>query len=381
MIIGEGMMKLLFEAHESYISGCVALGEILVSASGDGTVKMWLLPKGDEPLSAPDCLYTSPRHNGPLTGLTAVDEHHVVAWSHAGELSLFDTRIRQQLHTFPKAEYFIRGLLPLDNGRFVVWSYAGAQLWDWRSGRLLAHMGRGGLCHYVCQFPHEGPLAIIMDKPAFSPIHLHNPTTGENVGELSGHADTLLASATPLGNGLLLGDAANNLHWFTPDALQHSWQGHKQALCGFTIVANGHPLSWAHKGEFLLWDFERPLPQPLPGHRKQGRGGLSLSGYRPFNDCCFVTWADDGLIRLWSRGQSRATAVLRGHEGAVNGCAWLNDHLLSWGEDGSLRQWNTQTHQLVTILNQHRGPITGLRITPQNQLITFGTQKQIGLAA
>lgn len=63
--------------------------------------------------------------------------------------------------------------------------------------------------------------------------------------------------------------------------------------------------------------------------------GLTLTGERLFSA------GADGTLRAWDLRRGRARGVLRGHEGAVFGCAVTEEGLLlSAGGDGWLRLWD-----------------------------------------
>jgi WD40 repeat protein len=61
--------------------------------------------------------------------------------------------------------------------------------------------------------------------------------------------------------------------------------------------------------------------------------------------------SDDGTVRLWDAASGAAAAVLRGHEGGIDSCAWSSDGrvLASASDDGTVRLWDVTSGRCIRI--------------------------------
>ena len=67
-------------------------------------------------------------------------------------------------------------------------------------------------------------------------------------------------------------------------------------------------------------------------------------GHKPWRGGRFISWCDDGSIRMWDVNSGRTLAVLDGHTARVRGVVSVEaGRLLSWCNDNTLRLWDAQT--------------------------------------
>ena len=101
-------------------------------------------------------------------------------------------------------------------------------------------------------------------------------------------------------------------------------------------LPDGRLLSWSDGPTPLrLWSADGAPLAVLRGHEGWVNGALALPDGR------LLSWSQDKTLRLWS-ADGAPLAVLRGHEGEVSGALALPDgrRLLSWSHDPTLRLWS-----------------------------------------
>lgn len=78
---------------------------------------------------------------------------------------------------------------------------------------------------------------------------------------------------------------------------------------------------------------------------------------------------DTSAIR-WDLGESRADAVLRGHDGAVNAAASLPGGRFATGsDDGKIIFWRPGSQEAEKLLTGHTAPIAGFAVSPDGKLL------------
>jgi WD40 repeat protein len=84
-----------------------------------------------------------------------------------------------------------------------------------------------------------------------------------------------------------------------------------------------------------------------------------------------VTASKDGTARIWSANTGREGVQLRGHEGAVTAAAWSPDGkwVVTASEDRTARIWYSDSGQEFFTLTGHEGPIHGAAFSPDGDRV------------
>ena len=85
----------------------------------------------------------------------------------------------------------------------------------------------------------------------------------------------------------------------------------------------------------------------------------------------------DSSAILWSLTSSKAEAVLRFHDGAINAVAFLHDgRMATAGEDARIALWPPGSDKPERLLEGHTGPIVGLAVSPDGQWLASAAWDQ-----
>jgi WD40 repeat protein len=173
-------------------------------------------------------------------------------------------------------------------------------------------------------------------------VRLFDPSSGKNIGTLSGHADYVRSIA------------------FSPD--------------GKRLAAAGGPPQ--RGGEIKIWDLgSRKVLHTLIGHK----------------DCIYsVAWSPDGkllasgsydkMVKLWDAKSGQELKNLQDHIDAVFAVAFSPDgkHLASGSQDRSVKIWDISTGQRLYTLSDASDGLTGIAYSPSGkQLAAAGYDKTI----
>ena len=172
-----------------------------------------------------------------------------------------------------------------------------------------------------------------------------------HTGELAGHAPTAEQATEALPVGLL--DEPE----FSP------WSGEGE---GRVALPQGGSIRWAWLDLTIELGDGREVAHP-GAHTNNMIGAMALDAHRA------ITWAWDGVIRVWSTDDGGALGELRGHTMGVWGCRSLADgQLLSWSQDSAVRLWDPGRATTVEAGEGHRGQVHAAAPLDPERLLTWG---------
>ncbi|NPC83003.1 TIR domain-containing protein, partial [Pyxidicoccus fallax] len=341
-------------------------GTKVVTASDDGTARLWdlrtgqslVLPGAEEPV---------------LSATFNPDGTQVVTAGNAGTVRLWDVASnRFRLLTGHEGPVLSARFSP--NGtRLATTGFDGTvRLWDVASGRSQVLSGHEGAV-WSARFSPEGTRLISAGVDGTA--RLWDVVSGRASTVLTGHtAPVWSARFSPDGTRAVTASEDGSTRVWDVAAGRASavFVGHSGTVWSAQFNPEGTKVVTAGgDGTARLWDVA------------SGKATLLLSGHTaPVLSACFspdgtkvVTASLDGTARLWDVAFTKASTILSGHEGAVLAAGFSPDggHAVTVSDDGTARLWETASGTPFGILSGHEGTVLSARFSPDGtKVVTAG---------
>ncbi|QRN92995.1 SIR2 family protein [Archangium violaceum] len=367
-----GAHERTLEGHRDGVNGCVVTpdGRYVVSASADGTLKVWEVETGRE-------VATLKGHEGEVTGCAVTpDGRSVVSTSGDRTLKVWQMETGQEVATLKGHEGEVTCCAVTPDGRRVVSSSEDKTLkvWEVKTGREVAtlkgHEGRVRGCVVTPDGLHV--VSTSVDKT----LRVWEVETGREVAVLKGHEDKVRGCAvTPDGRRVVSASEDKTLKvWEVKTGREvATLKGHKGKVRGCAVTPDGrHVVSTSDDGTLKLWELE------------SGREVATLEGHWDWVNGCAVTpdggrvvsASGDKTLKVWQVGTGQEVATLKGHESWVTGCAVTPDgrHVVSASDDRTLRVWEVETGREVAVLKGHEDKVRGCAVTSDGRRVVSASE-------
>jgi WD40 repeat protein len=327
-------------------------GRLIVTASADGTARLWdLTSAASQELAVQASLIK--------TAAFSPDGRQVVTSSTDGIVRLWevDTLKNRELS---KGASSVSGAVFSPDGRFVAAGDADSvRVWDIDGGPSREFRGHRGPvniadCTYVIggrvisgAFTRDSRLLVTgsadgtarvwdiktgQSKRVFA--HRRAPDPGDNITVTS-------AAFSPDGRFVVTASSDKTARiWEISTRRSLVLEGHSRAVNSAVFSPNGEFVATSSDDRTArIWNATTGrLAWPLEGHTESVvAASFNWDGQE------LITASRDGTARVWEAGTGQRLAQLRGHTGAVNTAAWGPDGRLAVtaSSDGTVRVWDT----------------------------------------
>ena len=377
-------------------------GRILVTASADGTARLWDVARR-QPIATlnghigsvndvafgPDGVLATVGKDGTarlwdlaghqigiLTGdsgvtLSAVafahDGHILAIASGDNTVRLWDMISRHQIAVLSGHTGHIFSVEFSPDDRILATASADgtARLWDVISRQSLATLtGHIGRVNNATFSPDGDMLATVGNDIT---TRLWNVATRQTIATLNGDTGQINDAAfSPDGHILVTGggDGIAQLWDLANFRRVNALRGYS-SIVGVAFSHDGHTVATVGEDDVTrLWDTGGSILIPAP----------ATIGY----DAAFspdgrilATVGAGGSALLWDVASRRQVANLIGHAGAVNAAAFSLDGrtLVTVGDDGTARLWDVASHRPITTLDGRAGGIRGGALSPDGSIV------------
>ncbi|WP_424094596.1 AAA-like domain-containing protein [Moorena producens] len=295
-------------------------GEMIASASGDKTVKLW---QRDGTL-----LNTLEGHGSHVKGVAFSPDGEMIASASADKTVKLWQRDGTLLNTFTN-----------HNAGFEAVAFS-------RDGKLIASASEDNTVK----------LLTIEGK-------LHKLLIGHSAG-VEGIA------FSPDGEMIASASEDNTVKLWTKEGrLLRTFIGHGSGVEGVAFSPDGEMIASASEDNTVkLWTIQGKLLKTLTGHRDEVYGvAFSPDGK------LIASASEDNTIKLWTK-EGRLLTILEGHRDEVEGIAFSPDGkiIASASEDSTIKLWK-QNSTLYTTLTGHWNGVRAVAFSPDGQTIASGS--------
>ncbi|HET9905667.1 MAG TPA: TIR domain-containing protein [Anaerolineales bacterium] len=306
-------------------------GKRLVTASEDGTARIWDAATGEE-------LIALSSHEGAVKDAAFSPDGRLVATAGAdGIVMIWDTVTGEQLRSM-KHQSSVNSVAFSPDGQMLVTASddATARVWNVDTGRQMYVLRGHSAAVLGAAFSPDGKLIATGGNDTL--VKIWNAATGEFINEISN------------------GDAPYN-EAVADLAFSEDSQ--------YVLTTGGYiPRLLDIQNAFVLTEY-------LEGHTFYVISGAISPG----DGRQVVTASRDHTIRIWDTETARSIEVLRGHSGTVNEVVFdpTGNHLATASEDQTVRIWNIGEWR-KRILIGHTDKLTGAAYSSNGQLIATASE-------
>jgi WD40 repeat protein len=370
--LADSKVRLSLRVHAGIVSSPVFSpdGERIVTASSDGTARLWDATSGAE-------LHVLRGHEGTVSSPAfSPDGERVVTASEDGTARLWDVASGEELHVLRAHGREVRSALFSPDGTQVVTASEDgtARVWDVASGEelhVLRHeaptrtrVWRGGVKSAV--FSPDGARVVTASRNA---ARLWDAESGGELHVLRGHEDWIWSAVfSPDGARIVTAseDGTSRL-WDAASGEELQVLRHEQGASSAVFSPDGERILTASSdGTARLWDAASGGElQVLPHSGAVWSAVFSPDGER------IVTASEDGTSRLWYAATGWELQVFRGHELAVMSAVFSpsGERIATESADGTARIWDAACGGELHVLCGHESMVWSAAFSPSGERI------------
>ena len=366
-----------WEAHSGWVNSAEFNGDgtMVVSASNDGTVKLWDVTTGE-------LLHSLEAHSSRVTSAEFNGDGTMVVWASLdGIVKLWDATTGELLHSLEAhSGGVISAKFNRDGTRVVSASSDGTvKLWDATTGELLhsleAHSGEV----WTAEFNGDGTKVVSASNDRT--VKLWDATTGELLQSLEAHLGWWVESAEFNGDSTMVvsasGDGTVKLWDVETGELLHALEAHSKWVTSAAFNGDGTMVvSASGDGTVKLWDVETgELLHSLEAHS----GGVTSAEFNG-DGTRVVSASDDGTVKLWDVGTGELLHSLEAHSSRVYSAEFNGDgtSVVSASGDGTVKLWDVSS-ELLHSLEAHSGSVWRAEFNEDGTMVVSASWDRIKL--
>ncbi|KAJ3120547.1 POC1 centriolar protein A [Nowakowskiella sp. JEL0407] len=340
---------------------------MMVSGSGDTTVKIWNLNTGKE-------IRTLSGHLKPVNAVAICNERLIVSGSRDKTLKFWYASTGKEIRTCVGHSGSINSVAICEEKGLVVSGSSDRTLkiWEMETGvnilTLSGHMGE------VTSVAISSDGKLVVSGSHDNTVKLWNADTGKEIRTMMCHRKFVRAVVISLeGNIIVSGSEDKTLKiWSlsTGEELRTLIERSEVVAVALSIDGNVFVVG-SNDNTVKMWDMSSgKLIRTLIGHTSRIRsvcmnnmGNLIASG------------SNDKSVKIWNTNVQEDTRTLHGHTHEVRCVAISHDRnvIVSGSDDKSLRIWNTKTGKEIRTLTGHSSNVTAVSISENGILMVSGS--------
>lgn len=356
-----GLQRLAFKGHRGPVTHILLTpsGTDAISASTDGTARVWDLEIGD-------CILVLDGHTGPITDVGITDDGSLlITASEDGTARAYEMEQGQCLRVLAGHSGPVNALVVDPQGRFIATTGPDetVRVWDLVSARTLhSFPAPNGGCSLALSQCTRFLMVGCMDGTA----RMYDIVSCQSVGVMSGHSSWVSAvKLLPGGKRALTASHDGSLRLWSLRTGQclGVMEGHVGRINAVVVGADGKlAVTAGDDGTARVWDLRVPVTciRVLKAHRAWV-SNLALSpsslaksakphslqqhrapGLGPINEDRVVTTSGDGTAIAWNLDTGEVVRILEGHSASILAAAVTRKgrFAVTGSEDGTVRVWD-----------------------------------------
>ncbi|NEO97434.1 MAG: hypothetical protein F6K58_01705 [Symploca sp. SIO2E9] len=359
------------KGHQSWVSRVSFSqdGEMIASASADGTIKLWS-HKGKE-------IKTLTGHSNWIYSVTFSPDDKLIASAGADKTIKLWNLKGEEIRTFKGHSSSVRDVTFSPDGELI--ASAGAdktiKLWNLKGEEIRTFKGHSA---EVTSVSFSRDSETIASASADRTVKLWN-LKGEQIKTLREHSDWVYSvNFSPNSNTLVSASADGTIKlWSSDGNLLKTQSGHSTEVTSASFSSDGQTLvSTSTNGTIKLWNLKDKLPVILHSHGSE----VTTVSFSP--DGQMIASADtDKIIKLWRYDSNEKIKIIEDSGNDSNKLINLNNiKSVSVSQDGqtiatvsasadkNIKLWNLEGEEIGT-LRGHSSYVNSVSFSPNSQTI------------
>jgi WD40 repeat protein/DNA-binding SARP family transcriptional activator len=356
------------EGHRAAVYGVcrvtVAGQQLLASASGDGTIRIWAPGTGQQQA----ILEGHQDGIGDLCPVTVAGQELLASAGDDGTIRIWDPSTGQQRATLEGHQDWVNSVCPVTVAGQQLLASGGSdgtvRIWDPSTGQQRATLkSHPHSVWSVCSVAVAGR-ELLASAGDHGTVRIWDPRTGQQRATLEGHRDwvSAMSPVRVAGRELLAsgGDEGTIRIWDPetgrPNATLEGHQDSIYFLCQLMVAGRELLASGGADGTIRIWDPSTGQQHAvLAGHRAEVNGlcPVTVAGTE-----LLASAGSDGTVRIWDPRTGQQRVTLAGHQDWICFVCPVTvagtELLASGGSDGTVRTWDPRTGQRRVTMQGHQ---------------------------
>jgi WD40 repeat protein len=361
-----------FIGHADAVSGCAFSpdGTLLVSASFDKTLKLWEVTNSLE-------IRTFTGHQGPVLSCSfSPDGSHLASASTDKTIKLWKVSGAKAIRTFTGHKDAVYDCTFSPDGAYLVSTSLDKtlKLWELASGKEIRTFTGHKAAVSSCAFSLDG--TNLVSASADHTLKLWEVKSGKATLTFNEHKGWVYNCAfSPDGSHLVSASSDRTLKLWEVNSGKEirAFTGHTDSVWGCAFSPGGTRLVSASRDNTLkLWEVA------------SGKEIRAFTGHMaPVYSCTFsptgthlVSSSRDKTLKLWEMASGKEIRTFSGHIDPVWGCAFSPDGclLVSASEDKTLKLWEIASGKEIRTFTGHTDHIRACAFSPDGRLLVSASE-------